>query len=220
MATLKEKAIMKKLLLSTMLLALSFAYGQEKNEKLTIEKGTWYVGGNFSLGHTNSEYEDSSETSKYFNFNFSPKIGYTINDNLIIGLGIGYGYTESELENSTNNPANTTNHFRVFPYIKKHFPVGEKLTVSLQVEFRYSYSEYENNDILNSYSGHTNEYFIGIRPGITYFLNKKLAIEANIGSLGYTNGTQEYGNPPKRTWNSFNFNINSTDLMFGLSYYW
>ena len=57
-----------------------------------------------------------------------------------------------------------------FPTI---LPVGEKLTISVQGEFRYSYSEYENNDVFNSYSGHTNEYFIGVRPGITYFLNKK-----------------------------------------------
>ncbi|GFD74597.1 hypothetical protein KUL113_40170 [Tenacibaculum sp. KUL113] len=222
MIALKENLIMKKLLLSTMLFALSFAYGQEKkeNEKLTIEKGTWYVGGNVSLGHTNSEFEDSPNTSKYFNFNFSPKIGYTFNDNLILGLGLGYGYTESESGNTTNNQVNTTNHFRVFPYIKKYFPVGKKLTISLQGEFRYSYSEYEKNDVLNSNGGHTNEYFIGVRPGITYFLNKNLALEANIGTLGYNNATQKSGSPSKRTWSSFNFNINSTDLMFGLSYYW
>ncbi len=213
---------MKKLLLCTMLLALSFANAQERegNKKLTIEKGTWYVGGNISFGHDSSEFEDSPEASKYFNFNFSPKVGYTINDNLILGLGLGYGYSKNEIENTINNPANTSNNFRIFPYIKKHFPIGEKLTISVQGEFRYSYSEYENNDVFNSYSGHTNEYFIGVRPGITYFLNKKLALEANIGALGYTNSTQKYGNPPKRTSSSFNFNINSTDLMFGLSYYW
>nr|BFF41522.1 hypothetical protein BACY1_33270 [Tenacibaculum mesophilum] len=135
-------------------------------------------------------------------------------------MGLGYGYTESESGNTTNNQVNTTNHFRVFPYIKKYFPVGKKLTISLQGEFRYSYSEYEKNDVLNSNGGHTNEYFIGVRPGITYFLNKNLALEANIGTLGYNNATQKSGSPSKRTWSSFNFNINSTDLMFGLSYYW
>ncbi len=207
---------MKKLLLSTMLLALSFAHGQEKKEKLTIEKGTWYTSANFSLGHNSFELEGSPETSKYFNFNLSPKIGYTINDNLIIGLGVGYGYSKSE----SGSEIGKGNSYQIFPYVKKHFPLGKKLTISLQGEFNYSYSDYSSNINSIPYERSSNQYFIGIKPGITYFLNKNIALEANIGSLGYSKTNQDENNLPDRESDSFQFNINSTDLMFGLSYYW
>ncbi|MFT7900471.1 outer membrane beta-barrel protein [Tenacibaculum ascidiaceicola] len=209
---------MKKLLLSTMLLALSFAYGQEKkeNEKLTIEKGTWYTSANFSIGHNSNEFEGSPETSKYFNFNFSPKVGYTINDNLIIGLGLGYGYSKSE----SGNEIGKSNSYKIFPYIKKHFPLGKKLTISLQGEFSYSYSDFSNNITPDPYERSTNQYFIGIRPGITYFLNKNIALETNIGSLGYSKIDREDSDFSNSEFDSFSFSINSTDLFFGLSYYW
>ncbi len=216
MIALKENLIMKKLLLSTMLLALSFAYGQEKKEKLTIEKGTWYTSANFSIGHNSNEFEGSPETSKYFNFNFSPKVGYTINDNLIIGLGVGYGYSKSE----SGSEIGKGNSYKIFPYIKKHFPLGKKLTISLQGEFSYSYADYSNNINSTPYERSTKQYFVGIRPGLTYFLNKNIALEANIGSLGYSKTDQDESSFPDRESDSFQFNINSTDLMFGLSYYW
>ena len=216
MIALKENLIMKKLLLSTMLFALSFAYGQEEKEKLTIEKGTWYTSANFSIGHNSNEFEGSPETSKYFNFNFSPKAGYTINDNLIIGLGVGYGYSKSE----SGTEIGKGNSYQVFPYVKKHFPLGKKLTISLQGEFSYSYSDYSSNINSTPYERSTNQYFVGIRPGLTYFLNKNIALEANIGSLGYSKTDQDESNFPDRESDSFQFNINSTDLMFGLSYYW
>ncbi|WP_428742200.1 outer membrane beta-barrel protein [Tenacibaculum sp.] len=210
---------MKKLLLYTMLFALSFANAQEKedNEKLTIEKGTWYISGNLSINQNNYEAEDSNNDSESFGFNFSPKIGYTINDNLIIGLGVGYGYSKNKSTIMTGKG----NSYQVFPYIKKHFPLGKKLTISLQGEFRYSYSDFSNNDTPTPYKRESNEYFIGIRPGITYFLNKNIALEANIGGLGYSKTNHEDNiNLSNRDTSSFNFNINSTDLMFGLSYYW
>ncbi|CAM1339645.1 outer membrane beta-barrel protein [Tenacibaculum aestuarii] len=209
---------MKKLLLCTMLFAFSLANAQEKkdNEKLTIEKGTWYTAGNFSIGKSSNEFEGSPETSKYFSFNFSPKVGYTINDNLIIGLGVGYGYSKSE----SGNGIGKGNSYQIFPYIKKHFPLGKKLTISLQGEFSYNYSEFSDNSLPNPNERNSNQYFIGIRPGMTYFLNKNIALEANIGSLGYSKTDLNENNFPDRESDTFQFNINSTDLMFGLSYYW
>ncbi|KAB1154570.1 porin family protein [Tenacibaculum aiptasiae] len=216
---------MKKLLLCTMLIALSFAYGQEstKKEKLTIQKGTWYLNGGMSLVSNNSKSNQNMEKSDQIGFNFSPKIGFSINNNLIIGLGLGYNYHKNDL-NFTNTKNFTKNEsYSIFPYIKKYFSLGQKLAFTLHGEFRYTYSKYENdyNSLNNTNLSKANYYFIGIRPGITYFLNKKIALEANIGALGYTKSNHtHFPNNSIQEIDNFNFNLNSSNLNFGISYYW
>ncbi|MCF2876257.1 MULTISPECIES: outer membrane beta-barrel protein [unclassified Tenacibaculum] len=217
---------MKKLLLCTMLFALSFAYGQESDEKekLIIKKGTWYVNGGFSIYTNNSTNDFSSNVNKSesLNFNISPKIGYSITNNLIIGLGIGYGYNKHENNPASSNSIIKNKSYSIFPYIKKYFSLGKKLAFSLHGEFRYTHSKYENHTSLNNVSfNKSNDYFVGIRPGVTYFLNNKIALEANIGALGYTRTIHKSPlNTFTHTIDNFNFNLNSSNLNFGLSYYW
>lgn len=212
---------MKKLLLFTMLFALSFSYAQEKNKKLNIKKGTWSLSGETSFSFNNNKADNQVYEDKSYLFNFAPKIGYTISDNLILGVGIGYGYGDSKSTNPSNTYERKNYSMSIFPYIKKHFSVGKKVTLSLQGEFKYSHTKYEDeqNNSLNNNDSKTNAYSIGIRPGITYFLNKKLALEANLGFLGYTR-TNYDNNSYKGNNSSFNFNFNPSNLMFGLSYYW
>ncbi|WGH75570.1 hypothetical protein P8625_16155 [Tenacibaculum tangerinum] len=217
---------MKKLVLCAMLCVLSVAYGQEKvqNEKLTIEKGTYFLNGDFSVNHSNNIIKDfyygSSYESNIFNFSIAPKIGYAIKDNLLIGLGVGYGYSEVEAINPFNESNATTsfNNFSILPFIKKLFPVGEKLTLSIRGEFNYTYTEQNQIYYIDSFD-HAESYFVGIRPGISYFLTKAIALEATMGVLGYT--YQSYKDTDgDRNSNNFGVNLNSNNLFFGLSYYW
>ncbi|MGB1043167.1 MAG: outer membrane beta-barrel protein, partial [Tenacibaculum sp.] len=178
---------MKKLLFISMIFVFGISNGQEKKEKLTIKKGTWYLNGSTYLNSNDSFQENNENTSNQLNFNISPKIGYTIEDNLIIGIGLGYGYNESNY-NDTNTGNN--NSYSIFPYVKKHFSIGKNLTFSILGEINYTYSEnnnnYYNNLSLESVNSTSNSYSIMIKPGITYFVSNKFALEANIGSLGYT----------------------------------
>lgn len=75
---------------------------QEENDKFTIERGSWYTAGNFSLTSFRSEAErpDNSNNQDSFGFTVSPKLGYSINKNLILGVGIGYSRIKRDLENT------------------------------------------------------------------------------------------------------------------------
>ncbi len=214
---------MKKLLIIALLVTFGISFGQVKEDNSNIQKGTWNLGGNFTLN--NSIYNSSNTENNQFYIGFYPRVGYDINNNLIVGMGIGYEYHNnknyySETESNNSN----LNRIVVFPYIKKYFNINEKFSFHLQGEFRLSKSWNDNNNNnnnsinFNSYEVYNSSLFVGIRPGITFFLTKKLALETNIGALGYSTGKNESDNREGK-FNSFNFNFNSNNLLLGLSYY-
>lgn len=207
---------MRKALFIAMSLFLSIAYGQEKENSFTIPKKTWYVNGSINLNSQSVKNSSTTNETDVFTFGFSPTAGYAIKDNLIIGLGLGYIHT-SYKNSSFSNDSNYDN-FQIFPYIKKYFPVGSKLALSLQGEARYSTGE----NLFNSFNGPTTidheSYFVGIRPGITFTLNKTFALEANIGSLGYSYSTSNDNfNSNEISTNSFTFDLSTANIFFGLA---
>lgn len=212
---------MKKLLFITLLFLNGVAIAQNEiseKEKTNIKKGTWSFGGQLLFGSSGSEFENNeiTQNSDSFRLSINPEIGYAVQKNLIIGLGLGYTYLENNNTNTNNN-----NAYSIYPYIKKFIPVNDKLLFSLRGEIRFSKTDFENSG--NSFSNIDNNqsFFAGFRPGITYFVSKNLALEANIGALGYSrsNRESEFGNQIKVTTESFSFDFNSNNLLFGFTYY-
>lgn len=226
---------MKKVLLITALFSVGLISAQEsQKEKLIIEKGIWNVGGNFSFGIAKNDTKDESQSSENENtfISFFPNIGYAVGKNIITGLSFGYGYAKSEAlfatDGTTDNfNSNDRRTLTIAPYVRGYLPMGKKLAVYAQGELGFSNiknKNYNQNTNLPINESDSNNYFIGIRPGITYFVSKKLALESGIGFLGYSKTDSEF-NSDSGTFNqtaessSFNFSLNSSDLFFGLSYY-
>lgn len=221
---------MKKFLVAlTAVLTLNASFGQElPKDNLTIEKGTWYLGGNLSLGISDSKSKDflSSEAeSKNWNFNISPTIGYTFSPNWVSGLGLGYGYgyfnSSSQIDGGEVFESENLRHSLVlFPYIRRYMGVGEKLGLFLQGEIRYTGSWNDTEQTNSSDTSYNeNNLFFGLRPGITYFISKKLALETSLGSFGYSRSKGKGDDKYENTSNSFGLSLNTSDLLFGLSYY-
>ncbi|WP_111709507.1 outer membrane beta-barrel protein [Lutibacter citreus] len=217
---------MKKSLFITLFFAVTILFAQEKDKTLTIKQGTWNFGGGISLSVNNNESirENGNLTGENLGFTITPKFGYAINNNLVIGLGTGYSYNKSSSDFNNDDAAENEQKiysFSLIPYIKKHFGIGEKVSINLQGNFEYTRNwndVFENNS--SEYNYKSNNYFIGIRPGITYFINKNFALEAQAGSLGYSHTKSEQNNRSNSTKsNSFRFNLNTSSLSFGLSYY-
>lgn len=216
---------MKKLVLITLLFVNGITIAQNeklKEEKVNIDKGTWSFGGQLSFNLSNSESESNGITQESDNFGISinPEVGYAIQKNLIIGLGLGYSYFENDNNNNNNDFVISRNAFSIFPYVKKFIPVNKNLLFSVRGEVQFTKTNFDNsNNFSNSNSDQT--FFIGFRPGITYFISNKLALEANIGALGYSRFTRDFdpANLDKATTDSFNFDFNSNNLLFGFTYY-
>lgn len=224
---------MKRVLLFATLLSMVTMHAQDdgqKKKKLTIEKGTWNLGGNFSFGFNegNSDSADSSlEDSSTF-VSISPNMGYFIGSNIEIGLGIGYSFrkTDSQFteDAQTIDMATNMHSFSIYPYARKYFGINKNFAFYLQGEGSYSRSKNEQ-EIMNNgnqnFDSSSDSFFVGIRPGLTFFVSNSFAFETSLGSLGYSTSSFENtrDNVSDGNTDSFNLNLSSSDLFFGLSYY-
>jgi hypothetical protein len=128
-------------------------------------------------------------------------------------------------ETESENLAST---FGNMPYIRSYKSVNKNLLLFVQCEIGYStiQSEFQNKS-RNISMGSGNEFRIGIKPGITYFISKRMSLEASLGGLTYNNSNQDFEirnddntfNQSDSSGNSFNFSINPSDFLFGLSFY-
>lgn len=220
---------MKKVLLLTALLCVGIIKAQEDTkDKFILEKGTWNLSGNFAFGFNDGD-SNGIDTSSDENTTFieiSPTVGYFFNNNFQVGLGLGYGYRDSDFE-FVNNGAiinrNIEDHtFSVYPYARKYFGLKKNFAFYLQGEGRYSRSSREQNltEIPDTdFDSSSDSFFIGIRPGLTFFVSNSFAFETTLGSLGYTHTSFDDDGNTTGDFKSFDFNLSSSDLFFGLSYY-
>lgn len=214
---------MKKLLLFKFLICIFAMNAQDNEGKLAIEKGTWNVGGQISLYTNNNKQESSTPTeTNSFGFNINPSVSYFLDKNLSVGLTLGYGYNESKNINGTNENLNFRNSFSFIPTIKKFFSLSKSLALSLKGEIGYTYAKSDESSSPIEYT--QNNYSASLRPGIDFFITKKLALQANLGVLqySYSNNKSENLSVPEIIENknhNFNFLLNSSNISFGLSYY-
>lgn len=226
---------MKKLLFLILLCIGGLMHAQDsQNKRLEISKGNWVIGGDLSFNTISRTSDDQpfTRTNDNLRFGFSPNIGYVIGKNTVLGLRPGYSYIKSENISTdgiilSNSNTMESNVFSIASYVRRFFPLGKKFAIYVQGEVGYNYrvSDTTNeNSTFPLVNGTSNNYLIGIRPGITYFISKGFALETGIGVLGYlftdsksTNGTGLLLDSSES--NSFGFELNTSNIFFGLSYY-
>ena len=200
---------MKKLLFIAVLLTGFISYGQQSE--------TWVFGGELGFSNNNFEYtQDDSPKQETTQFNFLVKAGYLFTKtNFEIGLGLGYLIYKRNSYNYTEESKYTT--ITIAPYVKKYFPINEKFAFHLIGEISYSKSYTDSS--LSGYENDIQKYGFLVRPGFEYFLTKHIALTANIGYLGYISETSKYDDSINSRSDSFGFNLNASNILFGLSYY-
>ncbi|WP_353145972.1 outer membrane beta-barrel protein [Chryseobacterium sp.] len=199
-----------------------------------IAKGTTYLSG--SVGY--SQEETNNGNLKTENFNVLPTVGYFVNTNLAIGLGVGY-QTEKTTATTTTTLGNTTTvsenvvkqpAFVVAPFVRKYWTLSDKLYIfgQLAVPMQFGKTEAEvssvsttttssgTTTVTNSTSTEAKYTQIGVtvKPGLDYFLNKNWSIEATIGEFGYSNYKPKDGDAT----NNYNFGLNLSSVTFGVKY--
>ena len=216
---------MKSLCIALVFLITISAFSQEENEKFLIEKGQWNLETDLNINFTERESSFGVESENdIFSFEIQPKLGYFINDNLVLGLGLGYGYSNSEFmsANSESLITGTTNTFSITPYVKKFFPITKNLAIQLQAETRYSNSKTDNESQFNPNDSESRTFLIGLRPGLAYRISDHFLLQGNFGLLSYQNRKVEFDSEEDNISSedkssSFGLNLSSTNIFFGLS---
>ncbi|WP_250255551.1 outer membrane beta-barrel protein [Chryseobacterium sp. Marseille-Q3244] len=200
-----------------------------------IAKGTTYLSG--QVGY--SQNEDNNTDVKKEKFNVLPTVGYFVNTNLAVGLGVGYrNENEKATKTTGSNPLfvtegkETTSAFVVAPFVRKYWTLADKLYIfgQLEVPMAFGQNKVEGTTTtttttgagtsVTSVSGSTKNNFtsigVNIKPGLDYFLNKNWTIEATIGEFGYNTYKKDVDGA-KRV-NDYNFGLNLTSVTFGVKY--
>lgn len=213
----QKQLIMKKLFTLLLLSFTTIVFAQENEDLFNIEKGTWVVEGGFSIFSENREItNDINSTNDIVRFSIMPRLGYTLSDNLVLGLGIGYSYSKLEHSNERNEliSLSKTNSISFTPYLKKFFPLSDNLALNLQAETSYERGKRETTN--NSFSNDTDYFFIGLRPGVNYSMSDNFLLQASFGSLGYSNYRMETNDVIQEKSNSFGLNLGTSSLLFGV----
>ncbi len=201
--------MMKKLFFITILFSATFTFTQQNN--------TWVFSGELGLRYDKLHYtQNNLPDNNTKQLQILGRVGYIFtNSNFEIGLGIGFGSSESTSIFSNTKDKYKNISFR--PYAKQYFTINDKFAFHLIGELGFSKVYLDNtngNDEID-----IQELGIVFRPGFVYFVTKHFALTANLGSLGYISTTSKYKFLDDRKNESFGFNFNGSNILFGVAYY-
>ena len=170
---------------------------------MTASAQFWVSG---SVGVSNSSTYNNDDTRT--NWNFSPAVGYALDDALEVGLELGLSGSSYADDKSTD--------LSISPFIRYTFLSDGDFSMFLQGNLNLDHQK-DKNDIGGGtiVENKSTQYGISIRPGIKYTLTDQFAVVATLGGL-YFNHTKE-PDPSFGPKNNLGLNIN-TGLDFGLVY--
>ncbi|TRW24773.1 porin family protein [Flavobacterium zepuense] len=214
---------MKRLLFSVVaLLALSFAHAQEETPT-----GSGFKAGDVLI--TGSAGFGTSKTgeAKTTTFNFTPRVGYFVNNNIAIGVALGYssqkdegtGYYYDPYGNEYYGFEQKRTSFDVGAFGRYYFTPANKFSIFGQLGASYQFSKYEYAVDYGA-EEKTNGFVVAVAPGINYFISSHFALEATFGILSYTTSKPDYDAvyADETSTNSFDFGLNFSNINFGLVY--
>lgn len=197
-----------------------------------ITKGTSYLSGQVGYYHNeNNKFETNNKNDV---IRILPTAGYFVNNNLAVGLGIGYKSAVTKYNVGNAGISNileikdTDNAFVVAPFVRKYWTLSDKLFIfgQLQVPLEFGQEKLDFNNegdggdpILSAPFTQKNNYTnigVNIKPGLDYFLTKNWSIEATIGEFGYNTYKRDIDGA-KRT-DDYKFGISLTSVTFGVKY--
>jgi opacity protein-like surface antigen len=197
-----------------------------------IAKGTSYLSG--QVGYYHSEKNEFGTERKNDVIRILPTAGYFVNNNLAVGLGIGYKNAVTKYKVSGFGSLNTIeikdtdNAFVVAPFVRKYWTLSDKLYIfgQLQVPLEFGKEKVDFNSegdggdpILSAPFKQKNNYTnigVNIKPGLDYFVTKNWSIEATIGEFGYNTYKRDIDGAKRA--DDYKFGISLTSVTFGVKY--
>lgn len=200
----------------------------EKDTDHLIKKGTTFLGSYFNFSNTTTSVnrvKGVDTQSSTIKLGGNATAGRMLSDHWGLLLNIGY------VSSQTTTPAvvnatlyslkETKSDFTIAPSVRYYQFVSEGIYFFLQGTVFISAgtqdtNEFDKNDNLVTYSFKTNGFGMGISPGVSYFLSKKLSTEISIGVLGFgtLSGKDVLGNTTQTNTFQSLFYQNSVSLGF------
>lgn len=171
------------------------------------EKGKWMVGGNASYDLEKVQDVDGNKQS----YAIQPTVGFFIQDNLALGLGLGYA---GNFEKSSTGLETTSGEFTLMPFARMYKGDGNfKFFSQLGVPMAWG-TDKVDGDKINT----TESYGVAISPGVAYFPTERLGIEFSVKGLYYEYSSVKPEGGSKVGLNQFGLNANSFSPSIGITF--
>lgn len=165
-----------------------------------IDKGTFVLGGAVRI---------SNQTIETKSFGISEKS----KDNTVLGISINHNYSKSE-----HIKSNITG-FGIFA--EKHKEIGKKTAIYLGFNGLYVFGKSSFEVFSDKFdSTQTNTFSLSLSPGFTYFISKKIALKASVGSLRFNFlEIEDKFRQTESTSQGFDFDFDLSNISLGVSFY-
>lgn len=210
------------------------------------EKGNILLGASVNYSQGKSKYQGENTPDIYLenknsNVNENVRVGYFFANNFAAGVLLTHQYSLSSQKNVNNQPLNpgTTDSKNIGNTINAGlFLRGYKTFAENKFAFFYELSgsyvfgrnngttTVKNNFATTITKSHNDisGFNVGIRPGFTYFITKKIGLEASVGNLAFNSQkTEAYDNNNTKTstttHSNFDFNLSAATLYIGATFY-
>ena len=144
--------------------------------------GNFVVGSSFGFSSATSNIiqesvggTDEGEGPSSIQLSISPKIGYFVQDELAVGIGLDYTFSEVR---EPNEDRRTDSDLLFGPFARYYLPVGEDVAVFLEANFGFGNATDNLNIGGETRNISTNIFATGFGPGLTVFSNESLGVSA------------------------------------------
>ena len=195
---------MKKLLFTVLVGAGLVSMAQAQS----TDKGKWLVGGQVAYDFKKVQDVDGNQQ----NYAILPQVGYFLNKDVAVGLGVGYA---GNFQENAAGIQSTAGEFVVAPF-GRYYKGSEsfKFFAQLAVPMAWGTQDVDGTEV-----GTSARYGAVLSPGIAYFPTSKVGIELSVKGLSYENQTLEPTSGTKATTNSFGLSADSYKPTLGVSFY-
>lgn len=189
-----------------------------------VEKGKLLLTGNIAYSQNSNENgtpisttATSGSVPKVTEIEFSPYVGYMITSRFAAGIFCQYAKNETKSDYAYQpNTKTEITRKSIGPFVRYYHPIGEKFFVFGQADYSYAKAEWtmtvgSNNDFVQKSISTGN--IIAVRPGISYFVTKHLAVEAILGSISYSKTDFKIGHN-----NGFDFRFITRGFSTGVTF--
>ena len=203
----------------------------------------FFVGGNLGMSTTSRTYKleggglsISQDLPKSFTFTIAPSVGFMFNDNMGVGLDLGFGFGKTTRKNyddetgeliDTRTTKETIISFA--PYFRYVFAEIDNFKFYCDAKLAYSMIKPKvtiegGNTTVTVDGNKTTQFGIGVVPGMAYMLTDNISMNCalNILELGFNTTTEKAeGDGVTETYktNEFGFGVNNnTPITIGFFY--
>ncbi|HRP33391.1 MAG TPA: hypothetical protein PKV73_15945 [Agriterribacter sp.] len=159
-----------------------------------IKKGSIFLGGDMTLGISNSKNSNDESVSKQTNFGISPVAGVALKDNFVAGASLNGGFSNYTYSNQTSQKGN---NFGAGVFARHYKNLGKSgFYIFLQNSLNASFGEQRQRNTNSSDQIKINSFtaVVSLYPGISYAATQKLHLETGFNNLLYMNYSHEKRN--------------------------